>query len=61
MVYERINLYNELGRNSKFIVKLISRINRKSVYCFSCNEKFNNVKEIEYTSLNKTKFIHTKC
>ena len=61
MVHERINLYNELGRDSKFIVKLISRINRKSVYCFSCNEKFTNVKEIEYTSLNKTRFIHTKC
>jgi len=61
MVHERINLYNELGRDSKFIVKLISKINRKSFYCFSCNENINNVKEIEYTSLNKTKFIHTNC
>jgi hypothetical protein len=61
MVHERINLYNSLGRNSRFIIKLISRINRNSVYCFSCNENINNVKEIEYTSLNKTKFIHTKC
>jgi hypothetical protein len=61
MVHERMNLYNSLDRNSKFIIKLIIIVNRNTIYCFSCNENIKNIKEIEYTSLNKTKFIHSKC